>query len=190
MDPNNTIRIDHNGNQIPQQPQQPQQGFNQGYQQPGYQQPSYQQPSYQQHYQQPQYQSQYPSQEMYYEEEMPTQGSGKSVFSLVGGIIAFVVSYISAILAMIGLDEYRRSSGEEMAITSLVVSIACLILSIFTLIAGIKGKKSVSPGKAITGMVFSIQNIISFVVIIIMAIVALVMHNDYVSSSYYYYYGY
>lgn len=115
--------------------------------------------------------------------EVPTNPKGK--FSFIWGIVGCAVSvvlYIASI-ALMGAGAAIGSSMTPWIIVTLVISIAFLILSIFTLIAGIKGIRINPRTKAIIGTAFSGQNLLMFIVITVICFIALAASN--ISSSSY-----
>lgn len=162
------------GYQQPQQGyQQPQQGFQQPYN------PGYQQPAYQQEYQ-------YPGVPNYEEEEYVPAENGRGKFSMIGGIITFVVMNVPAFLCVASFEDH----DEDLGIAALVGFIVLFIFSIFTLIAGCRGLRISPKAKAIVGLVFSIVNLISAIICIILCFVAIEAASSYHSYTPYYYYGY
>lgn len=124
----------------------------------------------------PQEQQQEQSQELYPEQQStPTNPKGK--FSFVWGIVSCAVSlvlYILSILSVIPIE-----SMHVISYVCLTLGIGFLILSIFTLIAGIKGIHTNPRTKAIIGTAFSGQNILVFFIIIIISIISICTHSTY-----------
>ncbi len=99
----------------------------------------------------------------------PTNPKGK--FSFVWGIVSCAVSLVLYILSIFSM--YHISGLQALSYVCLVLAIGFFILSIFTLIAGIKGIRTDPRTKAIIGTAFSGQNILVFFIIIIISIVSI-----------------
>ena len=118
----------------------------------------------------PQQEQQEQYQEAYQEvQSTPTNPKGK--FSFVWGITSCAVSLVLYILSIISM--YPNSGLHALSYVCLILSIGFLVLSIFTLIAGIKGIRINPRTKAIIGTAFSGQNILAFILIIILSIISI-----------------
>lgn len=123
--------------------------------------------------------------ELEYEEP---QSNGKGKFSFIGSLICFILS-----LSLFGLSIYGMATPTDGELVATMGIIACVVLGLFsilTLIFGIIGCTRQPRGKAITGIVFSSVNIISFITLVILFIAVMEIATRYYSNFYYdsYYY--
>lgn len=131
-----------------------------------------------------------PQQEQYQEidkelQSTPTNPKGK--FSFVWGIVSCAVSLVLYILSIFSINQI--SGLQALSYVCFGLAIAFFILSIFTLIAGIKGIRINPRTKAIIGTAFSGQNILVFFIIIIISLVSILTYcsHDSIDKAQYMY---
>lgn len=115
----------------------------------------------------------------FYQEQQPTPTNPKGKFSFVWGIVSCTVSLVLYILSIISISVIPFWNMHVTSYVCLALGLGFLILSIFTLIAGIKGIHTNPRTKAIIGTAFSGQNILIFFIIIIISIISICTHSAY-----------